>query len=102
VLTVQVNGIPELLRELQRLSGAAQGRVARNMARAGARSWPSMAADTLWPQGCTGKASRRNWIARRRRLGIHERHGRRSPSVLATKLFDIREAAKKFRSEVVN
>jgi hypothetical protein len=37
MVTATVRGLPELLRELQRLSEAARGRVARNMAMAGAR-----------------------------------------------------------------
>ena len=36
-VTTTIKGIPELLLELQRLSEAAQGRVARNMSMAGAR-----------------------------------------------------------------
>jgi HK97 gp10 family phage protein len=36
-LTTKITGLPELLRELKRLSDAGQGRVARNMAMAGAR-----------------------------------------------------------------
>jgi HK97 gp10 family phage protein len=37
-VTIEIKGLPQLLRELQRLSEAAQGRVARNMAMAAART----------------------------------------------------------------
>jgi HK97 gp10 family phage protein len=37
-LTAKIDGLPELLRELKRLNEAAQGRVARNMAMARART----------------------------------------------------------------
>jgi hypothetical protein len=65
MVKVTVRGLPELLRELQRLGEAAQTRVARNMSMAGARVVARAAAMKLDRAGSRAARGRemRRWLA---------------------------------------